>query len=105
MIDPDKVYQKAVDQAEDYADKSYAAGVLSDGLDTLKGQIMAELRSKGDPVTLISSLSRTDQRWIDMAKQVRDAEKAALIAKLKYEQVNRWQDNVRTNEATIRKHA
>lgn len=102
MIDPGKVYEQAMEAAEDYADKDHAAGVLEDALDALKGTLTADLKSKGESVTIISSLVKKDHAWIELSVQWRDARKSAILAKLKYDQVCRWQDNIRTNAVTDR---
>jgi hypothetical protein len=105
MFNPQSMYEKAIEAAEDYADKDHAAGVLEDALDALKGVIASELKAKGEAVGLISNLTKKDPRWIEMTKSWRDARKEALIAKMKYDQINRFQDNERTQEATARRLA
>lgn len=102
MIDPQALYERALEAAQDFQDKEYAYGILEDGLQTLEGQIIAELRARGEPTTIVSKLAKTDRRWIEMAELRRDAEKAYKLAKFKYEQVNRFQDNIRTKETTER---
>ena len=103
MFDPDKLYTKAMEAAKDYADKDHAAGVLEDALDALKGDIIAKLKSKGEPVTIVGSLAKSDPDYKEMTKAWRDAKHAALIAKMKYDQICRYQDNERTNEVTTRR--
>lgn len=105
MIDPDKIFNNSMEAATDWADKDHAAGILEDGAETLRGVIASELKQSGESVTLIRDLTRKDSRWVEMVRQWRDAKRAALIAKLKYDQVCRWQENVRTNEVTERKLA
>ena len=105
MINPTDLYEKAIRQAEDYADRDYAAGILEDALSTLEGHLTAELKAKGEPTTILSKLVKKDERWITAANDWRAAKKSALIAKMKYEQVNRYQDNIRTVEASTRKLA
>ena len=102
MINPQDLYTKAMEAAEDWADKEHAAGVLEDALSTLEGVLLAELKSQGEPTTTAPKLIKKDPRWIDSAKTWREAKRAALIARMKYEQVNRFQDNVRTKESTER---
>ncbi len=102
MIDPNELFTRAESSAEDWADKDYAAGILEDFLSTMEGQIASKLKSEGIPITIISKLIKSQPEWIDAAKAWRFARKEALIARLKYEQVNRFQDNVRTKESTER---
>lgn len=102
MIDPNELFTRAENAAEDWADKDHAAGILEDFIDTLEGTITAELKAKGEPITVINKLSKADPRWIEASKNWREARKQALIAKLKYDQVNRYMDNVRTKESTER---
>ena len=102
MIDPHKMYLKSIELAEDYADKDFAAGTLEDALDALKGTLSAKLKSKGESVSIIPALVKSQPEWVEMAGQWRLAKKVALLAKLKYDQSNRYQDNVRTAEATTR---
>jgi len=105
MLDPKDLFTKAMESAEDYADKEHAAGVLEDALDALKGVLVAEYKGKGEPVTIIGTLIKADPRYKELVRTWRDAVKEFRIAKLKYDQVCRFQDNVRTNEATARKLA
>ena len=105
MINPTDLYNKALAAGEEWADKDHAAGVLEDALDALKGQISAELKAKGESISLIRDLTRKDERWREASIRWRDARKQALIAKLKYEQVCRYQDNLRTNQVTERQLA
>ena len=105
MIDPKELYERAMEAGEGWADKDHAAGVLEDALDALKGQISSELKTRGESISLIRDLVRKDERWIDMTSKWREAKKSALIAKLKYEQINRYQDNLRTNQVTERQLA
>lgn len=102
MIEPSKLFDKAMKSAEDWADKDHAAGILEDGLSTLEGILIAELKAKGEPITIIPKLIKKDTRWVDAAEAWRDARKQALIAKLRYEQVCRYMDNERTKESTER---
>jgi hypothetical protein len=105
MLDPNELFTKAMEAADDYADKEHAAGVLEDSLDAMKGVLVAEYKGKGEPVTIIKDLIKSDPRYKDFAKTWRNAMKSYRIAKLKYDQVCRFQDNVRTNEATARRLA
>jgi hypothetical protein len=105
MLDPKDLFTKAMEAAEDYADKEHAAGVLEDALDALKGLLVAEYKSKGEPITTIKDIIKNDPRYKESVSAWRDAVKAFRIAKLKYDQVCRFQDNVRTNEATARRLA
>jgi len=105
MIDPTELYNKALNSAEEWADKDNAAGVLEDALGTLEGVLCAEYKAKGEPVSIMTKLIKQDQRWINAAKAWREARKHALVARLKYEQVNRYQDNIRTRESTERQLA
>ena len=105
MFDPDKLYTKAMSAAEDYADKDEAAGNLEDALDALRGDIMAELKARGEPVTVLKDYARKDPRYTQTAKSWREARKQALIARMKYDQICRYQDNERTNEVTTRRLA
>ena len=102
MIDPTNLHNKAMAAAEDWADKDHAAGLLEDALSTLEGVIVAELKASGESISIIPKLVKKDERWVELARNWRDARKAALIARLQYEQVNRFQDNVRTKESTER---
>jgi len=102
MINPADLYEKAMKQAEDWADKQHAEGVLEDALSTLEGTLIAELKAKGEPITTAPKLIKKDPRWIDAARVWRDAKRESLIARLRYEQVNRYQDNQRTKESTER---
>lgn len=102
MIDPESLYNKAMEQAEVWADTDHAAGVLEDALEALEGVLVAEYKAKGEPVTILGKLIKKDARWTEAAKARRDARKEALIARLKYEQINRYQDNKRTKESTER---
>jgi len=72
MFDPDKLYTKAMEAAKDYADKDHAAGVLEDALDALKGDIIAKLKSKGEPVTIVGSLAKSDPDYKEMTKEYTD---------------------------------
>ena len=103
MINPKDLYEKAMESAEDYADKDYASGLLDDAVEALEGVITAELKAEGQPTTLIPKLIKKDKRLMKEKENRRGARKQAIIAKLKYEQVNRYQDNLRTNEVTVRK--
>jgi len=102
MIDPTELYNKAMAQAENWADADYASGLLDDALDTLEGVITAELKADGKPVSIINKLAKNDERWKEAAQKRRQARRDALIEKLKYEQMNRYQDNIRTKESTER---
>jgi hypothetical protein len=102
MIDPQALYNKAMEAAEDMADKEYAYGTLEDGLSTLEGMLITELKGKGEPVTLIPKLIKQDEKWVLQAENVRKAKKEYILAKFKYEQVCRFQDNQRTKETTER---
>ena len=102
MLNSTSLYEKAMEAAEDYADKEHAAGVLEDALDALKGSLSAEYKRKGEPATLIGSLIKNDPLYKEMATQWRDAVKAYRIARLKYDQICRYQDNEKTNEVTAR---
>jgi len=102
MIDPEKLYNKAMEAAEDWADKDYAAGVLEDGLSTLEASLIAEYKAKGEPVSTVAKRVKMDPKWVSMAEAWRDARKAALVARLKYDQINRFIDNCRTKESTER---
>lgn len=105
MIDPEKLYNRSMTAAEEWADKDHAAGVLEDALGTLESDIAAELKARGEPVSVIPKMIKCDQRWKDAAQSWRQAKRDALIAKLKYEQANRYQDNLRTKESTERQLA
>ncbi len=102
MIDPKDLFVKAENAAEDWADKDFAAGMLEDSLSVLEGQIATRLKMEGNPISIISKLIKSQPEWFELSKNWRTARKAALIARLKYEQVNRYQDNVRTKESTER---
>jgi len=102
MIDPQALFDKAMTAAEDWADKDEAAGNLDDAVDALKALIYSELKSKGEPVTLVPVLAKKDERYVELQKNYMAAKKAALIARLKYEQINRFMDNIRTKESTER---
>lgn len=102
MIDPQKLFDKAISCAEDWADKDHAAGVLEDGLSTIEGSLCAEYKAKGEPISVITKLIKKDARWLEAAQSWREARKQALVARLKYEQVNRYMDNIRTKESTER---
>ena len=102
MIEPDKLFNKAMEQAEMWADDDYTAGILEDALSTLEGILIAELKANGEPITIIPKLLKKDPRWIDSSNRWRDAKKSALLSKLKYDQVCRYMDNVRTKETTER---
>ena len=105
MLDPNELFTKAMEAAEDYADKEHAAGVLEDALDALKGSLVAKYKARGEAVTIIKDLVKNDPEYKQLAIEWRDAVRAFRIAKLKYDQVCRFQDNVRTNEATARRLA
>lgn len=105
MIDPTELYNKAMAQAENWADADYVSGLLDDALDTLEGVIIAELKASGQPVSIINKLAKKDERWKEAAQKRREARRDALIERLKYEQVNRYQDNNRTKESTERQLA
>ncbi|MBW2106612.1 MAG: hypothetical protein JRI26_11495 [Deltaproteobacteria bacterium] len=102
MIDPQELYNRAMEAAEDWADKDHASGILEDAVSAMEGMLVAELKAKGEPVTVILKLVKNDSRWKEAAQNWRTARKEALIARLKYEQVNRFMDNVRTKESTER---
>ena len=102
MLDPDLIYNGSIDAAEDWADKDHASGILEDALGTLESQIASELKAKGEPVSIISKLIKKDSRWIEFARTWRDAKKASLLARLKYDQLCRKGENIRTNAVTER---
>jgi len=102
MLNSTSLYEKAMEAAEDYADKEHAAGVLEDALDALKGSLVAKYKAKGEAVTIINNLVKDDPEYKLMATQWRDAVKAYRIARLKYDQICRYQDNEKTNEVTAR---
>ena len=105
MIDPTALYNKAIEQAEDWADKEHAAGVLEDAVGAMEGLLYAEYKAKGEPATLIPRLIKKDDRHKNALNLWRDAKKEAHIAKMKYDQVNKYQDNIRTKESTERQLA
>ena len=102
MINPQELFDKAMTAAEDWADKDEAADNLDDAVDALKGLIFSELKAKGESVTLIPVLAKKDERYVELQKDYLAAKKEAIIAKLKYDQINRFMDNVRTKESTER---
>lgn len=103
MINPKELFEKAEQAAEDWADKDHAAGLLEDALSAMEGHIAAELKAKGESISIIPKLIKNETKWKELAKLWRDARKDALKAKLFYEQVNRYQDNIRSVEATTRR--
>ncbi len=105
MIDPTALYNKALAQAEEWADKEHAAGVLEDAVGAMEGVLYAEYKAKGEPSTLIPKLIKKDERHKQALEQWRLAKKEAHIAKMKYDQVNKYQDNIRTRESTERQLA
>ena len=102
MIEPEKLYEKAMSAAEEWADYDHAAGLLEDLLSTVEGSIASRLKSEGESISIIPKLIKKDPQWKESASQWREAKKQALIAKLKYEQINRFMDNIRTKESTER---
>lgn len=103
MKDPDELYSRSIELAEDYADKDFAAGVLEDAISTLEGVITAELKAQGQSITIIPKLVKKDERWVEASANWREARKQTLIAKMKYDQSVKYQDNLRTIEATNRR--
>ncbi len=88
--------------ASDYADKDYAEGMLDDARRAMKGAVAAQLRAKGESISIISDLVRKDLKYLESAKAWRDARMLAIMAKFKYEQVCRYQDNLRTQQVSDR---
>ena len=105
MINPQDLYNKAIEAGEEWADKQYEAGLLEDLADAIKGDIAAELKANGVPISLISNLIKADKRHKEAMKDYRDAKHEEMKAKIKYDQVNRYMDNLRTKESTERQLA
>jgi hypothetical protein len=102
MIDPQELFTKAEAAAADWADKDYAAGLLEDLVSSLEGVLASRYKSKGHAATLIPKLIKADVEWKEAQYRWREAKKEAMVARLKYEQINRFQDNIRTKESTER---
>jgi len=100
MIDPTELYNRAMDAAEDWSTKDEIAANLDVAVDTLKAVIYAEMKSKGDSVTLIPTLAKGEKRYVEMMESYLKAKREALLAKMKYDQIGKYMDNIRTKEST-----
>lgn len=100
-----EMYEKSMELAEKWADADEAEGHMKDSLEAMEADLIAEYKKDGQPVTLIPKLIKGDQRYKDVAKALRVLRRETIIAKERYNQSNRYQDNWRTKESTERQLA
>ena len=99
-MNPDSIYSKLEQAANDFADKESAASLLEEMKHTILSQCASDWPE--DSMASAESKARRDPRFIKHLQDMVTARREANKAKSKYYSIGVWIDLIRTKESTER---
>lgn len=99
-LDPNKLRAKIVQLGEDYADKDAAANHLEESRKSLLAALMLSAAGKSQAEREMHALASEGYR--EHVKQMVDARRDAVKARVRYDAAKTWVEMVRSIESTKR---
>ena len=99
-MNPDSLYFKLEQAADEYADREAAASLKEE----MKHTVLSQCASKWpqDSISSAESKARRDEKYIRHLEEMIEARKEANKAKARYYSIQTWIDLTRTKESTER---
>ena len=102
MINAQKIYERLVNEGDDWADKHAAAELLEGTLKQVFSQCVLNHRKSGAPVNECEHNANNDPDYLQARESAVEARREANRAKVRYNAANAWFEAQRTAEASHR---